>query len=128
MKHTDNVLIHQKNIKLADFGLSRKIAESSINSKIFGVLPYIDPKKIDNNNYELNKESDIYSIGIIMWQISSGRQPFKNEDYDIRLTLAIHEGRREEIIVDTPIEYSNLYTSKLVMLTIISFFQKRKQL
>ena len=33
-----------KNIKLSDFGLSKKIVEASSNaSKIFGVLPYFDP-------------------------------------------------------------------------------------
>jgi serine/threonine protein kinase len=37
--------VHQKKIKLADFGLSRKIAEASNNaSKAFGVIPYVDPK------------------------------------------------------------------------------------
>ncbi|PKK58430.1 hypothetical protein RhiirC2_687558, partial [Rhizophagus irregularis] len=45
-----------------------------------------------------------------MWQISSGRQPFENIEHDISLTLAIHGGKREEIINGTPIEYSNMYT------------------
>ena len=45
-----------------------------------------------------------------MWQISSGRKPFGDVDYGIRLTLAILNGRREEIIDGTPDEYSNLYT------------------
>ena len=55
----------------------------------------------------------MYSVGIIMWQISSGRQPFENVKYDKNLSLAIQGGERENIIDDTPIEYSNLYTSKL---------------
>lgn len=66
--------MHEKNIKLADFGLSRKIAEASSNtSKVLGVIPYVDPKRFNNNKYQLNKKSDIYSVGVIMWQISSGR-------------------------------------------------------
>ena len=65
--------MHQKIIKLADFGLSRKIAEASY--KIFGVIPYVDPKCFNNGNnqsknHKLNKKSDIYSIGVLMWQIS----------------------------------------------------------
>ncbi|CAI2195649.1 13916_t:CDS:2, partial [Funneliformis geosporum] len=83
--HAGNVLIHQKKIKLADFGLSKKIDEvSSSTSRIFGVIPYTDPKAFNhqhtiNNprkNYKLNKKSDVYSIGVLMWQISSGCQPF----------------------------------------------------
>ena len=49
-----------------------------------------------------------------MWQISSGREPFKDEgyDYDGRLTLAILNGEREKVIYGTPVEYSNLYKGK----------------
>lgn len=40
--------------------------------------------------------------------MSSGRQPFKNIEYD-KFNLAIHGGKREEIINETPtIEYSNM--------------------
>ena len=81
---------------------------------MFGVIPYMDPKGFSNRNYKLNKKSDIYSIGVIMWQISSGYQPFnaKGMKYDINLALAIKDGEREKIIDGTPIKYSNLYTGK----------------
>ena len=101
---------------MADFGLSRKIAEAS--SKIFGTISYVDPKCFSNEGnqskkYKFNKKSDVYSIGVLMWQISSGRKPFNAEtDYDAGLTLAIVNGKREEIIDGTPIEYSNLYEGK----------------
>ena len=105
--------MHQKNIKLADFGLSKKIVEASSNApKLFGVLPYIDPQIFDNKSYRLDKASDVYSIGVIMWQISSGYPPFKNVESHINLILAIQQGEREKIIDYTPIEYSDLYTSK----------------
>ena len=96
---------------MADFGLSRKITEVSLRR--FGIIPYVDPKSFGNQHYKLNKESDVYSIGVLMWQISSGRKPFDTEaDYDGKLSLAILNGKREEIIVGTPIKYSNLYKSK----------------
>ncbi|UZO14889.1 uncharacterized protein OCT59_006332 [Rhizophagus irregularis] len=110
--HAKNILIHQKSIKLADFGLSKKISEESSNAKkVFGVVPYIDPKSLDDQKYKLNEKSDIYGIGVLMWQISSGRQPFKDKgfDYDVQLSIAIINGLREEIIDKTPVEYSNLY-------------------
>ncbi len=114
LKHANNILVHQKNIKLADFGLSKKIDEKSSNaSKIFGILPYIDPKSLNQNqNYKLNKKSDAYSIGVLLWQISSGYQPFEGMYYDIRLTLDIINGKREKVIDGTPIKYSNLYKGK----------------
>jgi len=102
---------------LADFGLSRKIADASSNtSKIFGVIPYVDPKCFNNEKYKLDKKSDVYSVGVLMWQISSGCQPFSVEsaNYDARLIiLSILNDKREEIIDGTPIKYSNLYNGKM---------------
>jgi len=70
----------------------------------------MDPKKLENHmNYKLNKKSDVYSIGVLMWQISSGHQPFhaEDDDYNIALiTLGIINGNREKIIDGTPAEYN----------------------
>jgi serine/threonine protein kinase len=77
---------------------------------VFGSIPYIDPKRLsDQKKYKLNKKSDVYSFGVLMWQISSGYQPF-GENYDVSLALSIINGQREEIIDGTPAEYSKLYT------------------
>jgi serine/threonine protein kinase len=101
---------------LADFGLSKKIAEVTSNSKTFGVIPYMEPKRFNNkgNKYTLNKKSDVYSIGVLMWEISSGHQPFYGEEYDISLVLAILDGKREKIIYGTPVTYSDLYKGKVI--------------
>ena len=90
---------------MADFGLSGKI------TKTVGVLPYVDPKYFGNpsQDYKLNKKSDVYNIGVLMWQISSGCKPFTETNDDIGLAFALVKGRREEIIDGTPIKYSNLY-------------------
>ncbi|CAI2193573.1 8191_t:CDS:2, partial [Funneliformis geosporum] len=111
--HASNILVHQNMIKLADFGFSKKIAEESKNiSKIMGVPSYVDPKELENPNYKLNKKSDVYSIGVLMCQISSGKQPFHHESFGLNstlLTIGIINGKRETIIDGTPTEYSNLY-------------------
>lgn len=132
MKHTDNIFVHQKKIKLADFGLSKRISEASNNtSKMVDVIPYVDPKSLNkyidndqNENYKLNEKSDIYSIGVIMWQISSGFRPFYSEGvkYDMTLALEIQEGNREGIIEGTPLWYSDLYKSKLILLFYLYIF------
>ncbi|GBB87549.1 hypothetical protein RclHR1_01400002 [Rhizophagus clarus] len=112
----DNILIHQNIIKLTDFGLFKRIKVSKQEeSNLYGIVPYTDPKWLDCNinlmqSYPLNKMSDVYSIGVILWEISSGRPPFKDESYDAGLAMRIIQGYREKIILDTPADYSVLYT------------------
>lgn len=69
--------------------------------------------------------SDVYSIGVLLWEISSGRPPFYTEDeqYDISLIYEITQGLREKPIPDTSIAYINLYTGKYNIF--ISNFKKQ---
>jgi serine/threonine protein kinase len=110
------VLINQNTVKLADFGLSKRIEPSTNKSKdLFGVVPYIDPKKFsDISSYSLNKQSDVYSVGVLLCELSSGQPPFyvEGEPYDASLAVKIMQGLREKIVPDTPIKYGKLYTGK----------------
>ena len=105
---------------MADFGLSKRIEEASKSkSDLFGIVPYIDPQRFSRPKnskqpYSLNKKSDVYSVGVLLWEISSGRPPFhvKGESYDGSLAVRILLGHRESIVPDTPADYSKLYSGK----------------
>ena len=115
-------MIHQNTVKLADLGLLKRIEEETkFQSKLFGIIPYVDPKRFSRQKnkdqkqmYSLDEKSDVYSVGVLLWEISSGKLPFyvEGEPYDIDLALEISQGLRETVVPDTPTDYSNLYTGK----------------
>ncbi|RHZ46865.1 hypothetical protein Glove_606g163 [Diversispora epigaea] len=67
-------------LKISDFGLSKLIGQDIKNPEkrqIFGVLPYIDPEVLSGEEY--TKASDVYSFGIIAYEMVTGFAPY----YDI---------------------------------------------
>ena len=86
------------------------------------MIPYVDPKRFSmqrksnnsNQSYSLNTKSDVYSVGVLLWEISSGVPPFytEGEPNDISLISDILQGLRETAIPDTPDDYVVLYTGK----------------
>ncbi|CAI2166300.1 12510_t:CDS:2, partial [Funneliformis geosporum] len=87
--HSKNIVIHEDKAKITDFGISK--VDNNQNSTIFiGIV-------------------DVYSYGVIMWEISSGYPPFENKYDDNRdLILAIAcDKARESSIPNTPEKYEN---------------------
>ncbi|GBB96557.1 hypothetical protein RclHR1_02780020 [Rhizophagus clarus] len=116
--HSNNILVHQDIIKLVDFGLSRRITEVSSNKELIGMIPYNDPQLFkqqtaNDKKYIANKKSDIYSIGVLLWEISSGQIPFNtcNENHQILALISeISNGKRETPVTGTPVDYIDIYT------------------
>ncbi|OAQ27386.1 kinase-like protein [Linnemannia elongata AG-77] len=106
--HSRNVLIDDKGKALiTDFGLSRYLNKELSNNGVRGVVPYISPERLKNAPFD--KSSDIYSLGVIMWELTSGYPPFDRDGENYMLAFHITTGTREKVIPGTPIEYSELY-------------------
>ncbi|GBB98720.1 hypothetical protein RclHR1_00330047 [Rhizophagus clarus] len=93
---------------IGDLGLSQPANDTS-NNEIYGVIPYIAPEIFKGSSF--SKESDVYSMGMIMWELTTGCKPFANVEHDINLILRILDGERPEITEDTPGCYADLMKS-----------------
>ncbi|CAI2171774.1 3715_t:CDS:2 [Funneliformis geosporum] len=100
--NSQNILIHQNSIKLVDFGQTKEVSKELSN------MPYNDPKLFNRRgNNVSNKKNDVFGVGVLLWEISSGTPPFKDEPYDSYFDF---QGRREVPVPGTPEDYKKIYT------------------
>lgn len=79
----ENILVSKEGrIKIADFGLARgallgntMTAESSV---ILGSVSYLSPEQVQRG--VADSRSDIYSLGIVLFEILTGQKPYQGED------------------------------------------------
>lgn len=94
---------------IADLGLSKQLnADITSSSTVYGMPAYVDPQCYKSDNYIRDKKSDIYSLGVLLWEITSGCPPFSKSPIHT-LNIKIANGLREQPIVNTPLPYVNLY-------------------
>ncbi|RHZ89742.1 hypothetical protein Glove_11g68 [Diversispora epigaea] len=104
--NSGNILYNAYNFnwKISDLGFSGPV-DKPLNS-IYGNLPYIAPEVLCDQIY--TTKSDIYSIGVLMWEVATGKTPFGDHGHDLDLSLAIVKGYRPKINEDIPHEYLTL--------------------
>jgi serine/threonine protein kinase len=76
----DNILITEDNIvKVADFGIAKITDSRTItnSSKVMGTAHYFSPEQAQGNFVDVR--TDVYSLGIVMYEMVTGRVPYNAE-------------------------------------------------
>ena len=93
MKPQNVMLLRNGKIKVMDFGIARfsRSGMHTITDKAIGTVHYISPEQAKGE--ETNTQSDLYSVGVMMYEMCTGKLPF---DSDSAVTVALKQ------ISDTP--------------------------
>ncbi|CAL8462804.1 g2337 [Coccomyxa elongata] len=65
--------------KLCDFGMSRLMDATQathVSTQTYGTMPYMPPELLAHS--QLTPQADVYSFGMVMWEIYTGQMPFAN--------------------------------------------------
>jgi serine/threonine protein kinase len=102
--HTGNILFDNSSIELnaiktyiSDMRSCGEVGNVD-KTKVYGVMPYVAPEVLRGKPY--TQAADIYSFGMIMYFVATGKQPFHNRAHDHILALDICDrNNRPEINV-----------------------------
>jgi len=125
-----NILINNnKEIKLADFGFAREFKDTLISETICGSPLYMAPEILNNDKY--NIKSDLWSLGVILYQMIMKQHPYYaqnivnlriliNKNEKIKLNININSDCKkliEELLqkdYNQRIEWDDLYNNKWI--------------
>ncbi|MCB0307763.1 MAG: serine/threonine protein kinase [Bdellovibrionales bacterium] len=88
-------------VKLMDFGISRSVDMESmtIPGSIMGTPAYMSPEQATGKEVDLR--TDIYALGVMMFELLDGRKPYKSEII-VDLIAEVAQGHRLKMTADVP--------------------------
>jgi serine/threonine protein kinase/Flp pilus assembly protein TadD len=88
----ENIILTKEGVaKIADFGLARslQLAQASGEESIAGTIAYMSPEQLRGES--LNHLTDIWSLGVVLYEMVSGSRPFTGEYEEALKYTIVHE-------------------------------------
>lgn len=105
---SDNLLVADKGIKIADFGVARIEVHSEDMTPETGTYRWMAPEMMQNRSY--THKVDVYSFGIVLWELVTGNVPFQNMTA-VQAASAVVRGVRPIIPPECPDSLAKIMTS-----------------
>ena len=97
----DNIMLSKTGaVKVMDFGIAR-VVESSLTrtGSVMGTPAYMSPEQV--NGQKVDGRSDTFSLGVILYELLTGRKPFKGDTMPSLMFAIMKEEPPEPSTVDT---------------------------
>ena len=77
-----NLMVTSGRIKILDFGLARQseLTAVTLTGQGFGTPTYMAPEQVSASGNEVDPRTDIYSLGIILFELLTGEPPFRGSE------------------------------------------------
>uniref|UniRef100_A0A453MMC4 Protein kinase domain-containing protein n=1 Tax=Aegilops tauschii subsp. strangulata TaxID=200361 RepID=A0A453MMC4_AEGTS len=82
----DNLLVNLRDharpiCKVGDFGLSKIKRNTLVSGGVRGTLPWMAPELLNGSSSKVSEKVDVFSFGIVLWEILTGEEPYANMHY-----------------------------------------------
>ncbi|PKY52039.1 kinase-like protein, partial [Rhizophagus irregularis] len=105
--HSGNILLlNEENAFISDFGMCRPTDAVGAKESFYGIIPNIAPEIFRGRPYF--QAGDIYSLGIVLWELACGVIAFADRSHDVYLLLEIIDGLRPQTCHFAPPVYNKL--------------------
>ena len=91
IKPANIMVLADDTVKVMDFGLSRRTSEMSqisVAGEIVGTIAYLSPERFLGK--AADARSDLYSVGVMMYEVFAGVVPFKSDTDDLVSVIFAH--------------------------------------
>ena len=116
IKPQNMIISKDGTVKVADFGIARAVSSQTMNATAVGSVHYISPEQARGGYCD--ERSDIYSFGITLYEMVTGRVPFEGDN-----TVAVALAHLEEAV--TPPSQLNPMVSRGLEEIILKCTQKK---
>jgi serine/threonine protein kinase len=82
----ENLLVNMRDpqrpiCKVGDLGLSKVKQQTMVSGGIRGTLPWMAPELLNSTSNMVTEKVDVFSFGIVMWELLTGEEPYANLHY-----------------------------------------------
>ncbi|MCH8830772.1 MAG: protein kinase [Planctomycetes bacterium] len=117
IKPSNLLLVDHRNIKITDFGLSRRLSElAQDSSNAAGTPNYMSPEATQGGRTD--HRSDMYSLGVTLFEMTFGRLPYSQSSsgHNLPERLRLHREARVEFPDPWPVELPEAWRHVLAKL------------